>query len=81
MIPGEIITKEGSLILNQDRETKTLTVANTGDRPVQSDRIIIFMKPIRALILIARRRAVSVLISRRARPSGSSRARRARSIW
>lgn len=35
MIPGEIITKEGSLILNQDRETKTLTVANTGDRPVQ----------------------------------------------
>ncbi|KZB52697.1 urease subunit beta [Thalassospira xiamenensis] len=35
MIPGEIITKEGSLILNQDRETKILTVANTGDRPVQ----------------------------------------------
>ena len=35
MIPGEIITKEGSLILNQDRETNTLTVANTGDRPVQ----------------------------------------------
>lgn len=35
MIPGEIITKAGSLILNQDRETKTLTVANTGDRPIQ----------------------------------------------
>ena len=35
MIPGEIITKEGSLILNEGRETKTITVANTGGRPVQ----------------------------------------------
>lgn len=35
MIPGEIITKEGRLILNEGRETKTITVANTGDRPVQ----------------------------------------------
>lgn len=35
MIPGEIITKEGSLVLNEGRETKTITVANTGDRPVQ----------------------------------------------
>ncbi|MBN8195618.1 MULTISPECIES: urease subunit beta [Thalassospira] len=35
MIPGEIITKEGTLILNEGRETKTIMVANTGDRPVQ----------------------------------------------
>lgn len=35
MIPGEIITKDGSLILNEGRETRTVTVANTGDRPVQ----------------------------------------------
>lgn len=35
MIPGEIITKEGNLILNEGRETKTIKVANTGDRPVQ----------------------------------------------
>ncbi len=35
MIPGEVINKEGSLILNEGRETKKLTVANTGDRPVQ----------------------------------------------
>ena len=35
MIPGEIITKEGSLVLNEGRETKTIMVANTGDRPVQ----------------------------------------------
>ena len=35
MIPGEIITASGSLILNEDRPTLTLSVANTGDRPVQ----------------------------------------------
>ncbi|WP_288349192.1 urease subunit beta [uncultured Thalassospira sp.] len=35
MIPGEIITKEGTHILNEGRETKTIMVANTGDRPVQ----------------------------------------------
>ncbi|MEM6309533.1 MAG: urease subunit beta [Pseudomonadota bacterium] len=35
MIPGEIITKEGVLTLNEGRESTTLMVANTGDRPVQ----------------------------------------------
>lgn len=35
MIPGEIITVEGSITLNEGREAITLTVANTGDRPVQ----------------------------------------------
>ncbi len=35
MIPGEVITAEGSLTLNAGREVLTLTVANTGDRPVQ----------------------------------------------
>jgi len=35
MIPGEIFTKEGDIVLNADREAITLTVANTGDRPVQ----------------------------------------------
>lgn len=35
MIPGEIITAEGELTLNADREAITLRVANTGDRPVQ----------------------------------------------
>ena len=35
MIPGEIITLEGDLILNEGRRTTTLTVANSGDRPVQ----------------------------------------------
>jgi urease subunit gamma/beta len=33
--PGEIITLPGDLTLNEGRETVTLTVANTGDRPIQ----------------------------------------------
>lgn len=35
MIPGEVITEEGDITLNADRAAITLTVANTGDRPVQ----------------------------------------------
>ena len=35
MIPGEIITKDGDLELNAGRETVTLTVSNTGNRPNQ----------------------------------------------
>jgi len=35
MIPGEIFTKPGELELNAGRPTVTVTVANTGDRPVQ----------------------------------------------
>jgi urease subunit beta len=35
MIPGEILTEPGEIELNADRETLTLEVANTGDRPVQ----------------------------------------------
>ena len=35
MIPGEIITADGEIALNADRDAITLMVANTGDRPVQ----------------------------------------------
>lgn len=35
MIPGEIITADGDITLNAGRETVTLTVMNTGDRPIQ----------------------------------------------
>lgn len=35
MIPGEILTADGDITLNADRPAITLTVANTGDRPVQ----------------------------------------------
>lgn len=35
MIPGEIETQDGDIELNVGRKTVTVTVANTGDRPVQ----------------------------------------------
>ncbi|KAA0696900.1 urease subunit beta [Halopseudomonas laoshanensis] len=35
MIPGEIQTRPGSLTLNEKRETITISVANSGDRPIQ----------------------------------------------
>jgi urease subunit beta len=35
MKPGEIITAEGTLTLNEGRETIEIDIANTGDRPVQ----------------------------------------------
>ena len=35
MIPGEVIPASGEITLNEGAETVKLTVANTGDRPVQ----------------------------------------------
>ena len=35
MIPGEILVREGELILNEGRETIALSVSNTGNRPLQ----------------------------------------------
>jgi urease subunit beta len=35
MIPGELFVQEGELELNAGRPTIVLTVANTGDRPIQ----------------------------------------------
>ena len=35
MIPGEVTTQPGELELNAGRPAITLTVANTGDRPIQ----------------------------------------------
>jgi urease subunit beta len=35
MIPGEVITRDGEIVLNAGRETATLEVANSGDRPIQ----------------------------------------------
>ena len=35
MIPGEMFIKDGELTLNAGRKTLTLSVANTGDRPIQ----------------------------------------------
>ena len=35
MIPGEIFPAKGDITLNAGRDSLTLMVANTGDRPVQ----------------------------------------------
>ena len=35
MIPGEIFPADGTITLNEGAESQTLTVANTGDRPIQ----------------------------------------------
>ena len=35
MIPGEVISAAGELTLNEGRDTCTVEVVNSGDRPVQ----------------------------------------------
>ena len=35
MIPGEIFPVSGEVVLNEDRAAISLSVANTGDRPIQ----------------------------------------------
>jgi len=35
MIPGEILPAEGELILNEGQPTIEISVANSGDRPIQ----------------------------------------------
>jgi urease subunit beta len=35
VIPGELLPASGDILLNADLPTVTLTVANTGDRPIQ----------------------------------------------
>ena len=35
MIPGELLPADGDITLNAGAETLSITVANTGDRPVQ----------------------------------------------
>lgn len=35
MVPGEVFAPPGEIILNKDRVAISLTVSNTGDRPIQ----------------------------------------------
>jgi len=35
MIPGEMFIQKGEIELNKGRKTLTVTVTNTGDRPIQ----------------------------------------------
>ncbi len=49
VIPGEILTTEGDLELNAGRQTATVTVENTGDRPIQVGSHFHFFEANRAL--------------------------------
>jgi urease subunit beta len=35
MIPGEIFSMTGNIVLNEDRKAVLMKVSNTGDRPIQ----------------------------------------------
>ena len=50
LIPGEIITIQGEIELNLDKEVKTVTVSNSGDRPVQVGSHYHFFEANEALI-------------------------------
>jgi urease subunit beta len=49
MIPGEITSQPGELEINQGRDTLTIKVANTGDRPIQVGSHYHFYETNRAL--------------------------------
>jgi len=49
VIPGEYLLGEGDIIANQGRRTVELTVANTGDRPIQVGSHFHFFEVNRAL--------------------------------
>ena len=49
MIPGEYVLGDGDIVANAGRRTVELTVANTGDRPVQVGSHFHFFEVNRAL--------------------------------
>jgi urease subunit beta len=49
LIPGEVDPGEGSVVINEGRETATVDVANTGDRPIQVGSHFHFFETNRAL--------------------------------
>ena len=50
LIPGEIITDDGEIELNSDKNVKTINVSNSGDRPVQVGSHYHFFETNKALI-------------------------------
>lgn len=49
MFPGELVPADGSVALNAGREAVPVTVANTGDRPIQVGSHFCFFEVNRAL--------------------------------
>tara|TARA_B100000989_G_scaffold235766_1_gene182623 strand:- start:2408 stop:2728 length:321 start_codon:yes stop_codon:yes gene_type:complete len=50
LIPGEIISEHGEIELNRGMEVKTVTVSNSGDRPVQIGSHYHFFEANKALV-------------------------------
>ena len=50
LIPGEIITEDGYIELNSGKDVITVTVSNSGDRPVQVGSHYHFFESNKALI-------------------------------
>ena len=50
LIPGEIIPEQGEIELNINKQVKTVTVSNSGDRPVQFGSHYHFYEANKALI-------------------------------
>ncbi len=50
LIPGEIFPQQGEIELNPGKEVKTLSVSNSGDRPVQVGSHYHFFEANKALI-------------------------------
>jgi urease subunit beta len=48
-VPGEVLPAEGTVTINEGRETTEVTVANAGDRPVQVGSHFHFFEANRAL--------------------------------
>ncbi len=57
VIPGELLAAAGDIELNAGRKTVRVTVANTGDRPIQVGSHFHFFEPTMRCALIARLRA------------------------
>lgn len=49
LVPGEVLPAAGTVTINEGRETATVTVGNTGDRPVQVGSHAHFFEVNRAL--------------------------------
>ena len=50
LIPGEIISEQGEIELNLGKDVQTITVSNSGDRPVQVGSHYHFFEANKALI-------------------------------
>ena len=74
MIPGEMFIQDGEIELNAGRKTATLTVANTGDRPIQVGSHYHFFETNPGSSSSAKRRAACGSTSRPAPQCVSSRA-------